>query len=45
MNKPEWSKALDEHNQGEKHRTIFVSTANPTATDGVDGDIWIVYEE
>ena len=26
-------------------RNIYFSTAEPTDSDGVDGDIWIVYEE
>lgn len=25
------------------HRKIYVSTAEPTASDGANGDIWIVY--
>lgn len=25
-------------------RTIYTSTSSPTANDGVDGDIWIIYE-
>lgn len=26
-------------------RNIYASTSAPTTSDGVDGDIWIIYEE
>lgn len=29
---------------GKIHRAIYVSTAEPTSTDGKDGDVWLVYE-
>lgn len=46
MKKPEWDKELADHEETENiHRAIFVSTSEPTAADGKDGDIWIVYEE
>ena len=56
MKKPEWEKKLSEHKsqlegtlnghtaQTNIHRTIHVSTATPTATDGANGDIWLTIE-
>ena len=41
----EWKEALDEHTEtADIHRTIHVSTATPTSSDGKDGDIWFVVE-
>ena len=56
MNKPEWEKELNEQktqlegalnthkNQSNIHRTIYVSTATPSASDGANGDIWLTIE-
>lgn len=35
MMQPEWDK---------EKRDIHISTEEPTASDGKDGDVWIMYE-
>lgn len=43
--------ANDEINENELYLTpndtphIYISTSDPTSTDGNDGDIWFIYEE
>ena len=56
MEKPEWRKTLEEataqsttnlnnhKDTANIHRVIYVSTAEPTSTDGKNGDIWLVYQ-